>query len=65
MKKQLLLIAALFSSATFAHEDHYLNSTVHEYYHIAFYIMSLLVAIKGVQWGGNKLRNIRNKNRAR
>ena len=50
MKNQLLLIAALFSSATLAHDDHYLNTTVHEYYHIAFYVLSVLVAIKGVQW---------------
>ena len=57
MKNQLLLIAALFSSATLAHDDHYLNTTVHEYYHIAFYVLSVLVAIKGVQWLGNKLRN--------
>jgi ABC-type phosphate/phosphonate transport system permease subunit len=56
MKKQLLLIASLFSCATFAHEDHYLNTTVHEYYHIAFYVLLMLVVIKAVHWVSNKLR---------
>jgi hypothetical protein len=56
MKKQLLLIAALFSSASLAHDDHYLNTTVHEYYHIAFYVLSMLVVIKAVHWVSNKLR---------
>lgn len=56
MKSILTWVTLFFTSSVMAHDDHYLNATFHEFYHVAFYALGAVVVFKAAKWALKRWR---------